>query len=62
MHRQYEDPRTLEECLRDAEARLQAARDRGAGFDELLDLKDDVDDLKERINFAWQDQEADEWE
>ena len=59
MYRQYENPRTLERQLEDAERRLSDARAKGAELEELMDLQNEVDDLKERANFAWQDEEED---
>lgn len=48
MYRQYEDPRTLEQMLTDAQARN----------DGSPEAAEEIADLKERINFAWQDEEA----
>ena len=53
IYRQYENPRTLEERLEDAKRRLAENP-----YDEDLVLE--VEELKERINFAWQDDEYDE--
>ncbi len=53
MYRQYENPRTLEERLEEAKRRLAENP-----FDEDLVLE--VEELKERVNFAWQDEEYDE--
>ena len=53
IYRQYENPRTLEDMLEDAERRLAENP-----YDEDLVLE--VQELKERINFAWQDDEYDE--
>lgn len=53
MYRQYENPRTLEERLEYAKRRLAKNP-----YDEDLVLE--VEELKERINFAWQDDEYDE--
>lgn len=53
IHRQYEDPRTLEDQLEDAKRRLAENP-----YDEDLVLE--VEELKERVNFAWQDDEYDE--
>lgn len=57
MYRQYENPRTLERQLENAERRLSDARARGAEVEELMDLQEEVDELRERANFAWQDEE-----
>ena len=53
IHRQYENPRTLEERLEEAKRRLAENP-----YDE--DLANEVAELKERVNFAWQDEEYDE--
>lgn len=53
MYRQYENPKTLEERLEDAKRRLAENP-----YDEDLVLE--VEELKERVNFAWQDEEYDE--
>lgn len=60
MYRQYEDARTLERQLEDAERRLSDARARGAEVEELMDLQEEVDEIRERANFAWQD-ESEDW-
>ena len=51
MYREYEDPFRLEEALKDALKRLEEATDE----DEIMSLHEEVDDLRERENFAWQD-------
>ena len=53
IYRQYENPRTLEDMLEDAKRRLAENP-----YDE--DLANEVAELKERVNFAWQDEEYDE--
>lgn len=50
MFRRYENPYELEKRLEDAKCRLAENP-----YDE--DLVNEVADLKERINFAWQDDE-----
>lgn len=52
MYRTYENPYTLESLLKDAKKRL-------AENPEDEDLAFAVAELKDRINFAWQDDEAD---
>ena len=52
MYRQYEDPHKLQRQLEEAQQRLAENPD-----DE--DYAIEVADLKERINFAWQDDEYD---
>ncbi len=60
MYRQYEDPAVIEQYLKDAEARLEKAKAECADpcDDSLIDLYQEVEELKERLNFAWQDDEA----
>lgn len=54
MYRSYEDPHRLEELLAEAEYRLI-----GADPYEAIDIHEEIAELKERINFAWQDDEYD---
>jgi uncharacterized sporulation protein YeaH/YhbH (DUF444 family) len=63
MYRQYEDPRKLEKMLQDAERRLSDAQASGTDdLDRLIDLHQEVEELRDRVNFAWQDEEYDELE
>jgi hypothetical protein len=50
MYRQYEDPWKLEDQLAEAKQRLAENP-----YDE--DLVNEVAELKDRVNFAWQDNE-----
>lgn len=63
MYRQYNDPHTLEEQLREKEAELAELRDRvnqgEEDMDIMIDVMLDIEELKEQINFAWQDDEYD---
>lgn len=53
MYRQYEDPHKLECRLEEVKAQLaQCDND-----DERVDLWLEKEELEERINFAWQDNE-----
>lgn len=54
MYRQYEDPRALTERLHRAEELLKKHPDN-------YDLYEDVQELKERVNFAWQDEYEEEF-
>ena len=54
MYRQYEDPWALESRLAKLEAELDTCDD----LDEAMYISQDIAELKERINFAWQDDEA----
>lgn len=52
MYRNYEDPYALEEMLKEAEERLAQ--------DPLNEgLQEDIAELRDRVNFAWQDEEYD---
>ncbi len=51
IYRQYEDPYKLEKQLAEAKQRL-------AENPENEDLALEVHELEERVNFAWQDDEA----
>lgn len=58
MYRQYEGPRKLEGMLQEAQRRLSDAQ--AAGLDDedmLIDLYIEVEELRQRANFAWQDEE-----
>lgn len=55
MYRSYEDPGLLEAQL----AELKEAYARETDEDRLIDLAIEIEDLKQRINFAWQDDEYD---
>ena len=55
MYRQYENPYKLEEQLKE----LQARRAAETNLDVLISLDEEIAELKDRINFAWQDDEYD---
>lgn len=54
MYRNYENPYALEEMLKEAEKRL-------AKYPRNESLQEDVAELRERVNFAWQDDEYDSY-
>ena len=58
IYRQYENPWELEDKLKELKEELHRAYALGADMDELEDLNLEIHELKERINFAWQDNEA----
>lgn len=58
MYRAYEDPFKLEKQLEELKQRQAEAIDE----DELMWLAEEIAELKDRINFAWQDDEYDEEE
>lgn len=55
MYRQYENPFKLEDQLKELQAQYAAETDE----DVLIDLAQEIEELKDRINFAWQDDEYD---
>ena len=57
MYRQYEDPWKLEDQLAELKEQYCAAVEDGADDDHLINLQMDINELEERINFAWQDNE-----
>lgn len=58
MYRAYEKPRTLEDMLRDAKERLEALKwQSNADPEDLIRVHEEIDELRERVNFAWQDEE-----
>ena len=64
MYRQYEEPRQLEKELDTARERMEKAKaeyDNGEGdYDTYVDAYNDFCELKDRVNFAWQDEEYEE--
>ena len=59
MYRQYENPHNLEDRLKELQSRRAALPLTPETETELMDLDIEIHELKERINFAWQDDEAD---
>lgn len=58
MYRHYEDPHKVQKMLDKAIAELEAAKaDPECSDERLIDLYNEVESLKERLNFAWQDDE-----
>lgn len=55
MYRQYEDPHKLEKQLAKLKRRYKQSQDE----DEKMYLSEEIAELKDRINFAWQDDEFD---
>ena len=58
MYRTYENPWRLEDMLADAQRRLSEAKARRDDPDDMIDLHLEIEELKERVNFAWQDAEV----
>lgn len=61
MFRSYEDPYKLEQMLQEKLDRLQELRDNGEADDDIEESYAlDIMELKDRINYAWQDDEYEE--
>ena len=59
MYRRYEDPYKVQRLLDEAKASLKNAQIYEPDNEDLLiSLHEDVAELEERLNFAWQDDEA----
>lgn len=61
MCRRYEDPHKLEEELAKAKEALKSINP-DTQWSEYVDLSIHIEDIRQRINFAWQDIEYDESE
>lgn len=64
MNRQYEDPRALTRVLDEKKERYEEMRrevERGnLDEEDLIDAYLDIQELEDRVNFAWQDEEFEE--
>ena len=65
MYRQYENPGKLEKQLEEAKVKLEEAKEKIRQdpnneklWSEVEYWSLEVNELKERVNFAWQDDEA----
>ena len=60
MHRQYENPRLLQAQLDNLIAEFDDIQTSGKVDDDTyIDYHERIAELKDRINFAWQDEEYD---
>lgn len=57
MYRQYEKPNTLKESLANLKREYKLALENNADDETLISLHDNIEDLKERLNFAYQDED-----
>lgn len=57
MYRQYENPYKLERQLEKLKQQYCDATENDADEDTLISLAMDINELEERVNFAWQDDE-----
>lgn len=55
MYRSYENPYSLEDQLKELEAEYNSIPFNSDNEDRLISLGESIAELKERINFAWQD-------
>ena len=59
MYRRYEDPFKLEQQLKEAREEYSRRMEAGEDIVVLIDLAIEINDLEQRVNFAWQDDEYD---
>lgn len=59
MYRSYENPWALEDLLEEVMEDYREALESDADEEVLIGLSEYIAELKERINFAWQDDECD---
>jgi hypothetical protein len=61
MYRQYEDPHKVEKLLKEAEERYERAlQEDPENTDLLFDLYTEMEMMRDRVRFAWDDDEYDE--
>lgn len=58
LYRRYEDPYKIQSMLEEARAEYNRAINMGTDPEDLVDLVIWIGELEERLNFAWQDDEA----
>ena len=56
MYRQHENSCKLEEEFKKLKEEYQNAVNEGADEDILISLHDNIEDMRERLNFAYQDE------
>lgn len=61
MYRSYEDPYKLESLLEKRMREYESLRLSNPDSEDLVDLSLEIAELKDRINFAWQDDEFDSY-
>lgn len=59
MYRSYENPFKLEEQLREAREEYNRRKAAGESAYDMVELAMEINELEERVNFAWQDDEYD---
>jgi len=58
LYRQYEDPYEIQSMLNAARAEYNREINSGRNPEDLIDEMIRIHELEERLNFAWQDDEA----
>jgi vacuolar-type H+-ATPase subunit D/Vma8 len=61
MYRQYENPYKLQEQLEELKEEYHKAIEANEEEDTLINIAQNIAIMKERINFAWQDEEYDNY-
>lgn len=62
MYRQYENPYELEQQLAELQEEYNSIPFNAETEGRLIALGESIEELRDRINFAWQDDEAEsEW-
>ena len=61
MYRQYENPRLLEKQLKRLKEEYKILLEQDADLDSLFEMKENISELEERVNFAWQDEYEDQY-
>jgi hypothetical protein len=59
MYRSYEDPFKLQDLLDEKRREYSSRMEAGEDVEVLMDLAIEINDLEQRVNFAWQDDEYD---
>lgn len=59
MYRRYENPYDLEKQLEAIQFEYDMMVAEGAHIETLISVQEEIYELKDRINFAWQDDEYD---
>ena len=59
MYRRYENPYDLEKQLEAVQFEYDMMVAKGADVETLISVQEEIYELKDRINFAWQDDEYD---
>ena len=55
----YENPRLLEKQLKRLKEEYKILLEQDADLDSLFEMKENISELEERVNFAWQDEYED---